>query len=151
MIAMGKIIDFNSFRDATGKPRSAALSYEGIQHYRELLDMQLNILDELFHDTEEMLREYHFDPGAFSLLEGSIRGFMATDLQEFYDGGDESIALSYEASIKGVRYRTFACSTLDGDFIQFEYLLLKWDGEEWLLRTDDGWTKGIGPSFFGDE
>ena len=83
-------------------------------------------------------------------MEDSVRYFISVYLQEFYDGEDESLELlCYEAVIKGVRYRTCASASADGENLEVECMLMKWDGEEWLARTETGWSQEPDNDFFG--
>lgn len=147
---MGKIIGFDTVRNAPKNRKGGLLNYARIAEYKDLLEVYVCLMDELFINTEEMLRELHFDPRLFTLVEDSAKMFLSADLLEFYSGGEESLYLSFEATIDNVLYRTYAATWCDGsDMLDFEYMLLKWDGTEWLAYSDRGWERGPGADFFG--
>ncbi len=147
---MGKVVDFESILKDSKKLKRSKLDYESLDHYRGLLEVQLGIMDMLFEETEELIRENNFYPEVFTLVEDSAEHFLTADLPEFFDGGEESLDLSYETVIGGVRYRTYAVASVYGDIVSIDSMFLMWDGTEWLVRSDDEWERGPGADFFGD-
>ena len=75
------------------------------------------------------------------------KGCLYADLNEFYEGGEETLSLAYDAVVGGVRYAVVADASVSDDEIYFNTIFVKWDGEEWLEYADGNWIQGPGPDF----
>ena len=145
-----KIINFDMVKKFSNrKSQKGILNYERTGYYRELLEVHLDILDNIFVNTEYMLRNNNLDPSMFSLVENSARNFISSDLYSFFEGKG-SLGLSYEAVIKGIRYRTLAAAIVEGKKIELYFILAKWNGKEWLVRLDSGWSQVPELNFYGE-
>lgn len=143
---MGKVV---RFQDLKRKNNSKLLNYEELDEYIGLLEIKLCLMDELFLETESMLREYKMDLGQFELDKSYAERMLNADMIEFKDGGEETLELSYSATINGETYRTFASASCYNDIVKFDCMLMKWDGQEWLVRSGEEWGRGPGSDFFG--
>ena len=106
-------------------------------------------MDCLLLDAEEILTTFGYSPSKFTLVEDSAKVFLAVDMMDFVNG-DASLDLSFYANIDGETYRTLSTATCDeGDAVEIDSMLLKWNGEEWLAFNGQGWEQGPGNDFFG--
>ena len=85
------------------------------------------------------------------MTERSVREYLASNLDEFYSGGEESLDLVYQGVIDGVEYRIIVSAQMEGEDMYLEPMLMRWNGKEWLHSDwQGGWFQGPGADFFGD-
>mgnify|MGYP007101835533 CR=1 FL=1 len=117
----------------------------------KLLDAAF-LLDELESLAMTSLHDYGFDEKQFHLTERSVQDYLASDLEEFYSGGEESLDLGYQGFVDSVMYRILVSAQMEGEDMYLEPMLLRWNGTEWLHSDwQGGWFQGAGADFFGDE
>ena len=114
---MGKVYSFGQLKDRS-KNKNASLEYDGIMEYGDLLEIQRDLLEELYIETESFLREFHFPIAAFHLDEESAREYVSADLYVIFHGGEDSLRISYTANIDGTEYRTLAEAQIDGESVE---------------------------------
>ena len=129
---MSKVININTYRKR--KIHSGQMDYEATAAVKDKFEIAAGIIDELFLCAEDRIRECGFEPSAFRLDKESAKGCLYADLNEFFAGGEETLSLTYEAVIGGVRYAVVST-------------FVKWNGEEWLEYADGNWAQGPGPDF----
>lgn len=142
---MSKVININTYRNK--KKHSGQMDYDATAAVKDKFEIAAALIDELFLCAEECIRESGFDPSAFTLNEESAKGCLYTDLNEFFAGGEETLSLTYEAVIGGIRYAVVSDACADSDEVEFNTVLVKWDGEEWLEYANGSWHQGPGPDF----
>lgn len=142
---MSKVINISSYRKR--KNLTGQMDYESTWAVRDKFEIAACIVDELFISAEEYIRDCGFDPAVFSLVDDTARGCLYADLNEFYEGGEETLSLAYDAVVGGVRYAVVADASVSDDEIYFNTIFVKWDGEEWLEYADGNWIQGPGPDF----
>ena len=145
---MSKIIPISRFKKNPAK-KVGHLESAGIEKYKDMLDIQRGIIEELYLATEAFLKEIDFPADRFSLDDESARNFMSSDLIEVFENGEEELCISYIAHIDGTEYRTMAAAEIDGEDIEIYVELFKKSGDEWLIYAEDGtWERGPGEDFF---
>ncbi len=145
---MGKVYSFSQLK-ALSKNKNASLEYEGIMEYGDLLEIQRDLLEELYIETESFLKEFHFPIAAFRLDEESVREYVSADLYEIFHEGVDSLRISYIGLIDGTEYRTLAEAQIDGESVEVTVSIYKKDGNTWLIGVDqDTWEEGPGEDFF---
>lgn len=145
---MGKVYSFSQLKDRS-KNKNASLEYDGIMEYGDLLEIQRDLLEELYIETESFLREFHFPISAFHLDEESARKYVSADLYEIFHGGEAGLWLSYIAEIDGTEYRTLAEAQIEGESVEVAVTIYKKDGNSWLIGVgQDEWEEGPGEDFF---
>ena len=142
---MSKVINISSYRKR--KNLTGQMDYESTWAVRDKFEIAACIIDELFLCAEDRIRECGFEPSAFRLDKESAKGCLYADLNEFFAGGEETLSLTYEAVIGGVRYAVVSDACADGEEVEFNTTFVKWDGEEWLEYADGNWAQGPGPDF----
>ena len=142
---MSKVININTYRKR--KIHSGQRDYEATAAVKDKFEIAAGIIDELFLCAEDCIRECGFEPSAFTLDKESAKGCLYADLNEFFAGGEETLSLTYEAVIGGVRYAVVSDACADGEEVEFNTTFVKWDGEEWLEYADGNWVQGPGPDF----
>lgn len=142
---MSKIINISSYRKR--KKLSGQMDYESTWAIRDKFEIAACIIDELFLSAEDYIKDCGFEPASFSLIDDTARGCLFADLNEFFEGGEETLSLTYDANIGGIRYAVVSDASVSGNEIYFETTFVKWDGEEWLEYADGHWVQGPGPDF----
>ena len=142
---MGKVVNINTYRHKKKHP--GQMNYDATFEVKDKLEIAAAIIDELFLQAEECIRECGFNPADFTILEQTARDCLAADLNEFFASGEETLSLTYEAVIGGIRYAVVSDACADGDEVEFTTTFVKWDGDEWLEYADDSWHQGPGPDF----
>lgn len=142
---MSKIVNISSYRNRT--KRTGQMEYEATWEVRDKFEIAACVIDELFLCAEDCIRSCGFEPGDFSLIDETARGCLYADLNEFFAGGEETLSLTYDACVGGVRYAVVAEAGVDKEEIYFDTTFVKWDGEEWLEYVDGRWEQGPGPNF----
>ncbi len=148
---MGTVLSFSQIKTPKDKKIWGYLESEGIEKYEDLLDLERAILEMLYIETENYLKDNHFDVRKFKLDEQSAKGFLSSDYMEALDGGEESLSISYIAIDNDVEYRTLAQAV----FLEEEQVILdvniykKTDEGEWLCYVgENNWVEGPGKDFF---
>ncbi|MCD7762444.1 MAG: hypothetical protein LUI14_04450 [Lachnospiraceae bacterium] len=142
---MEKIVSFDSIRKKKSV-QGTFLPYDDLDYYNGLLVVQTGIMEELFLETENMLRELGYDASVFSLDKKSAEEFVRTDMNAFAAGDMENLYLIFSADIQGVQYKTYSVANCDNGEVEMETMLLKRDDElgEWLFYDGDSWQQGPG-------
>lgn len=142
---MSKVVNINTYRHKKKHP--GQMNYDATFEVKDKLEIAAAIIDELFLQAEECIRECGFNPADFTIIEETARDCLAADLNEFFDGGEEVLNIMYDAEIDGVRYTVDATAQVTGDGVSFDVMFLKQDGGEWLEYVDGHWVKGPGADF----
>ena len=145
---MGKVYSFSQIKNRS-KNKNASLEYEGIMEYGDLLEIQRDLLEELYIETESFLKEFNFPIATFRLDEKSAREYVSSDLYKVFHEGVDSLRISYIGFIDGIEYRTLAEAQIDGESVEVTVSIYKKDGNTWLIGVDqDTWEEGPGEDFF---
>ena len=147
---MGKVLKLSDLRKNEPKrtePDDTSLLW---RCKAKLLDAAF-LLDELETLAMSSLHDYGFDEKQFHLMERSVQEYLASDLGEFYSGGEESLDLVYQGFVDGVEYRILVSAQMEGEDMYLEPMLLRWNRQEWLHSDwQGGWFQGPGTDFFGE-
>ena len=145
---MGNVISISKYRNARTN-RISSLEYAGVEKYEDMLDIQRGLIEEMYQETERFLKDNKFHVEKFKLDEESARSFIIADLIKAFSGDEESLSLSYKATIGGIEYRTLAEAHFEGETVVIEVSMYKKDGSQWLVYVDmDIWEEGPGEDFF---
>ncbi len=143
---MGKVISFNELAH-NKKMQKGHLNIESLDKYIDMMEIHRDLFEELFFVTEDELKANGFNPDVFKLDEESAHRYVSMDLVELMNGGEESMEIACEGIIEGTTYRTVAYAEIQGEAVVMYVDILKKEGEEWFIKTDNGWEQGPGDLF----
>lgn len=142
-----KIIRISDFQKMQ-QNKHKYMPYEDTDFIRSRFVLASCIVDTLFVEAENLIREVNFNPADFTLIQKTGKDCLSTNLKEFFEGGEESMSLAFETTIAGVRYVALETATISNDdTVEIEGYFLKWDETEWLLYDNEEWIVGLGPDF----
>ena len=142
---MSKVISISSYRKQKTHPKQ--MDYESTWAIKDKFELASCIIDELFLAAEECIRDCGFNPADFSLDDKAAKSCLSTDLNEFFEGGEEALELTYTANIDGTRYAVVSDASVEGEDVLFNTAFVKWNGREWLEYADGRWGQGPGSNF----
>lgn len=141
-----KAIQIADFRHKQ-RPTQKYLPYVDTDSIRERFEMASYIIDALFVEAESLIKDAGLNPGVFTLTPGSGQKCLATDLNEFFEGGEAAMSLTYTATINDIQYAVVENATIDGDIVNIDGSLVKWEGWGCYEYDNGQWIEGSGLYF----
>ena len=147
-MSITKVINLDDFRK---KPKRGVgqMNYDATYEVKDRFDMATYVVDYLFGEAEDSIKEAGLNPTKFSLIPEYAQKCLATDLDRFFNGDEEAMVLAYQAVIDAQRYVVVVEAMVEEDIFEIESTVVKWDGKTWLAYnfTNGLWEEGPGSDF----
>lgn len=142
------MISFTDIKKVKSKKFIESLPHEDIYQCIELLDGQIALMRYMHQETEEMLKEYDFNPAEFKVDKKYLFDFLALNMLDDFAKEFDGLHLSFFKEDGNDIYRTLASATIENNAVDLHLGLYKWNGEEWLHYFNGDWNRGPGADFF---
>ena len=137
---MGKVIK-GAFGYAAKETALAGLPYEDTLFAKKCLDIQKEILDQVYDETYEFLIDHNFNPAMFKIDEEYLNKYLTMNPAKLMKDENYLAALCYLGMIEGTLYRTYTIIKLVERETRLTTILLKKVDGCWFNLIDDKWEK----------
>lgn len=142
------IFNLDNFRKKKNH-KTLSSHYDGTRKICERFELASSIVDELYADAKKLTKSAGMDFAGFKLIPDYEIGCLNTNLYDFFNGGDSTMSLAYDTYVNEIRYAVVVIAMIEGDEVEFDGLLVKWDSKTWLAYNymNQCWEEGPGPDF----
>ena len=137
-----KIVDINKFRKQRKNKmhyKNGFMDFEETSHIVDCFLLIADIVEAMFMDIEDIIKQAGLNPAEFSLMPDSEKDFLSTNFYRFLKEQNQVIVLGYQATIDGFYYNASAYAVLDGDNAAVEGAICKCnDNITYLFNFNNG-------------
>lgn len=119
------------------------MDYEETSHVADYFLLIADIIEAMFMDIEDIIKQAGLNPAEFTLMPDSEKDFLSTNFYRFLVEQNQVIVLGYQANIDGFYYNASAYAVLDGDNASVEGAICKCNNDDtYLFNFSNGlWEK----------
>ena len=149
---MDKIVNLQEFKNFKKRNikevmHSNCLPYDSTDRLRDRFELCSYMISELHIIIEKAISKTGISPSEFHMSQKAENETLSLNISELFAGGEESLQMTFEAMIDGIRYAAVGDATIIGENVSFDCVVVKWDGVEWLAYENGEWSSGPGNDF----
>ena len=149
---MDKIVNLQEFKNYKKRNikevmHSNCLPYDSTDRLRDRFELCSYMISELHIIIEKAITKTGISPSEFRMSQKAENETLSLNISELFAGGEESLQMTFEAMIDGIRYAAVGDATIIGENVSFDCVVVKWNGVEWLAYENGDWISGPGNDF----
>ncbi len=145
---MDKIVNLQEFKKRNIKEvmHSNCLPYDSTDRLRDRFELCSYMISELHIIIEKAISKTGISPSEFHMSQKAENETLSLNISELF-AGEETLKMTFEAMIDGIRYAAVGDATIIGENVSFDCVVVKWNGVEWLAYENGEWSSGPGNDF----
>lgn len=147
-----RIIDVDKFRKRKENKinfKNSFMDYEETSQLAELFLLMSDIIESMFMDIEDIIKQAGLNPAEFTLMPDCEKDFLSVNYYKFFMEHNQAVVLSYQANIDEYYYNASAYAVIDEDNAVVEGAICKCDDEHTYLYnfSTGAWEECDGEEF----
>lgn len=135
---MGKVLEGKFGKEKEETP-FGMLPYEDTLFSKGCLDIQKDILDQVYDETNAFLMDHGMNPAAFKADGEYMKKYLTMNPAQLMTDENYMTALSYLGILDGILYRTYTIIRILNQEVDLLTVILKKLDDTWYALKDDSW------------